>query len=155
MVIFDIKQEPVGTTYEELLRCGVQFCNQFFLVVRSEADLDEKGKAALGALSDFYISSERTNRWPGTELVSGSAQLYRYSLNAKSIDELTRDTGGLFGWIAPSRPEDLCLLRPTGDAWLTTISHERDAYLSLVNDEEEIVAKSVPGLVLARNKSYQ
>jgi hypothetical protein len=62
---------------------------------------------------------------------------------------------GLFGWTTPSRPEDLCLLRPDNVAWLTTIAHERDAYLSLMEGEDLIVRREVPGLHMERSQNYQ
>jgi hypothetical protein len=155
MAVFNIKNEPVGVTYQELLRCSARFCDAFLLVVRNERDLNEDARRLLDNLSDFGISAKSENRWPGTELVNGTALVYRFVLNDSSIGQLSGAVRGLFDWVAPSRPEDLCFLRSNGLAWLTTIAHERDAYLTLAEGEEPVVTKDVPGLVLERSRTYQ
>jgi len=53
----------------------------------------------------------------------------------------------LFQWQQPALPEDLCLLRADGSPWLTTISHERDAYLSLTDPELDQLSRRCPDLL--------
>ena len=43
-------------------------------------------------------------------------------------------------------PEDLCLLRSPGDAWLATIAHERHAWFNVDWNEREALISAVPGL---------
>jgi hypothetical protein len=155
MTVFDINEEPVGVTYRELLRCGARFCNAFLLVVRDQRELSKDARKVLDDLLSFSLSVERKDRWPGTELLNGNATVYTFMLNDKSIGGLSQSANGLFDWVAPSKPEDLCLLRPNGLAWLTTIAHERDAYLSLSDGEELTAASKVCGLSLERSKAYQ
>ena len=55
---------------------------------------------------------------------------------------------GLFDWIEPELPEDLCILRPDGSPWLVTISHEQDAYFQLSDKEKGELTELVPDLRL-------
>jgi hypothetical protein len=66
--------------------------------------------------------------------VKSYARIYRYRLDAETLEMLQRATDHLFSW-QPPLPRDLCLLRPEGEAWLTTIAAEDTAYLRLAPEE--------------------
>jgi hypothetical protein len=110
--------------------------------------LDEHGAGVLTALNPFVTGREETNSWPGTELISErTATIIRFELTNQTVEVLAR-ASGLFAWVQPSLPEDLSILRDDGSAWLTTIAHERDAYLQIDTSELESLKSAIPGLRL-------
>jgi hypothetical protein len=62
------------------------------------------------------------------------------------VEQLALAADGLFDWVEPRLPEDPCLLREDGTAWLTTIAHERDAYFTLTPEERDQLLREVPDL---------
>jgi hypothetical protein len=92
------------------------------------------------------LSDAESSEWPGTKLLRGTARLLRYSLLADSGSILARLVSGLYDWRQPSMPEDLCLIRQSGEPWLVTISHERDAYLRMESDEWGSLVAEISGL---------
>lgn len=132
---YSFTSEPTGDTYKRLLEYAVQECTQVILVRRQELDLSERGQELLRQLEPFLILRERANVWPGTELIGHTATVYKYALSEAVIATLTAFSFGLYSWVQPALPEDLCLLRQENEPWLVTISHENDGYLVLSDDE--------------------
>ena len=63
-----------------------------------------------------------------------------------SADILVKAADGLFDWLEPRLPEDLCLLRSDGSPWLVTITHERDAYFVMSREEGLLLTSHIPSL---------
>jgi len=126
-------EEPRRGTYSELLHAGLECCERCLLVVRDHSWLDDRAHRVLASLEPFLISRVERSEWPGTELLSDTAQVltYRYTEQTKEI--LGRAVDGLYDWVLPL-PEDLCLMAEN-EPWLVSVAHEKDAYL-VVSDEE-------------------
>jgi hypothetical protein len=92
------------------------------------------------------------SEWPGTKMFDGSALLHFFEYSNATVSILEDFSSSLFQWLQPDLPEDLCLIRNSGDSWLTTISHESDGYLSLSQSEMMDLAKGVPGFELILNR---
>jgi len=71
------------------------------------------------------------------------------------VEVLTKSASGLYDWVQPSLPEDLCLLRPDETPWLVTISHERDAYLVLDAKEHVELVREIPELTLKEHAQME
>jgi hypothetical protein len=155
VVVFDIAEEPADRCYAELVLCSLEYCDRFLLVVRDARDIDQTCTEVLENLAPYLLTSGERKSWPGTELMNGIASVKEYTLTPASTRALTSFTNALYQWLHPSRPEDLCLLRPSGEAWLTSIAHERDSYLTLREGEAVAVGRRVPGLILQRSQAYQ
>ena len=69
---------------------------------------------------------------------------YRYTGESKDI--LKRAAKNIYDWRQPHWPEDLCLLRHSGDVWMASVSHESDVFFAMEPDELNAVLKQVPGL---------
>lgn len=106
--------------------------------------MGESARRALERLSSHKLSEEKLSAWPGTRLAGGSGLVMRYRYDSAVADALGELADGLFDWCAPALPEDLFLTRPSGDVWLGTIAHEKDAYLSLTEHEYAALVREVP-----------
>jgi len=143
---YRIVNEPRGPRYRGLLREGARVSDRFLFVDISEPFYREHdtsfgpaAKRLVEELAPHLISLTSDRSWPGTRLgevhgVKSYARIYRYRLDAESLEMLQRATDHLFSW-QPPLPLDLCLLRPDGEAWLTTIASEDTAYLRLAPEE--------------------
>ncbi len=121
-------------------------CGSLSLVVRTSLMLSASGYLVLEKLNPFLVEISEVNKWPGTILLGGTASLYKFAYNRESGTLLKEVASNVFDWIQPDFPEDLCLYRPDGSVWLTTISHERDAYLSVTSIETEEIKLICPDL---------
>jgi hypothetical protein len=146
--IYDISSEPAGDSYCEIIRSAANYCDAFILVVRSSIGVDESATKLLSRLRTFLLSESEESEWPGTQLLEGSAMVYKFVVCQEALDLLIKASSSLFGWIQPSLPEDLCFLRSDESPWLVTIAHERDGYFLLAEDEVEKLRKTVPDLRL-------
>jgi hypothetical protein len=144
---FVLVTEPRAAAYEQLVDFGSRLCPAFSLVLHHRNPLDAVARIVLARLDPHLVSSDDVREWPGTELWFGyTATLHRYRLNADSATVLREAAGALYDWQHPALPEDLCLYRQDGSAWLVTVAHEADASVFLRPDEYEAVRVGAPEL---------
>lgn len=147
---YDLMQEPRGSLYQQLISASLRYCQTFLLVVRHSPPLAESGHATLRQLRAYLVDLEESPEWPGTRLFDDRATVSRFQLNNETATLLSSTVDGLYSWMQPAFPEDLCILRDDGTPWLVSIAHERDGYLLLTSDESAELATIVPGLVPAQ-----
>lgn len=148
---YTLVNEPVGDLYRALLDHGRTHCETALLIEQPSLGLTAHGRAVLDSLQPFLTQREQTAEWPGTRLLDGTAWVHAYSLTAACLEILKEASTGLLGWHQPDLPEDLALLRADGSPWLTTIAHERDAYVDLTSVEEQDLRRALPWLELRRD----
>jgi hypothetical protein len=142
-------EEPEGESYRALIGLGLRLATRIVLVVRPNLGLGDSAKTVLDRLRQWLVSSETKAEWPGTKLYEGeTARVDEYSLTWDSAEVLADDADRLYAWVQPTLPEDLSLLRSDGEAWLVTIAHEKEAFLSLTAEEYNLLQEQSP--VLAR-----
>jgi hypothetical protein len=146
--IYNLTDEPSGPVYRRLLEISTAYCGTFLLVKRHTIAMDETAESALEALRPFIKEVHESSEWPGTQLLGGTATVYQYHLSEKAVVLLGEMAQGLFSWVQPYLPEDLCLLRANGEPWIVSISHESDGYLKLSASEKEALTQKVPDLRL-------
>lgn len=128
--------EPRGLTYRKLLDFSINECTTALMVVRPSISLSPDAQNVINSLGTFLLSEKESHAWPGTELVGGEPALVRtYRLEQTSAALLGKVADGLYDWIQPDLPEDLCLLRADDTPWMVTIAHEKDSYLELTDKE--------------------
>ena len=122
--LFRLVEEPRGKTYQAMLMFAQKKCPYFLLVERPGIPrIGSDGSAVLQALGRFLIEKSESREWPGTVLLGKRmATISTFKFTDESTRELLNATTGLYEWQLPSRPEDLCLLRPDKSPWLTTIA---------------------------------
>lgn len=146
---YELLEEPRGTTYRKLLSAALVRCDHVLLVVRKTIALGSSGTSLLDRLEQHLISRADQNEWPGTRLSDSTAQVLRYRLTPDSLTVLAEESEGLFAWCQPERPEDPCFMRADATPWLYTVSHEREAFLRIDQDEWSEVTTSIPELRLS------
>lgn len=144
--LWNLVEEPRGQTYRSLIRYAARACSTAILVVRDNQGSNELTKIALDRLRPHLLNESRESRWPGTELLGATALVCRYSLNSECVEVIAELVDGLYDWRQPRMPEDLCLLRNSDEPWLVTISHERDAYLKVSNEEWQAISEQATGI---------
>lgn len=98
----------------------------------------------LKRLAPFLREKVSSSEWPGTRLLNQRASVFCYNFGVECAQVLKEATNSLYAWQQPDLPEDLCLLFTDGDPWLVTISHERDSYLSLTEEEKAHLLNVAP-----------
>lgn len=152
-VTYNIVHQPQGDLYRRLIETALRRCTGFLVVVRKTVTLAVSARRTLKELDPFLEGTSEQAEWPGTQLTDGRAAVSRYRLNRDSAVVLSQAANGLYGWLQPELPEDLCLLRADGTPWLVTISHERDAFLVLASDEFDALRSALPDLQLHPSRS--
>ncbi len=146
--VYELWEAPWGDTYRNLVKCAIEHCVAFLLVVPRNTLADECVKDVLSRLAQFLLKESEETEWPGTKGAKPAATVYRYKFNPASATILNESAEGLFSWNLPELPEDLCFLRDDGSPWLVTISHENDVYLELSETEKTDLLAKDPDLAL-------
>lgn len=145
---YTLLEEPMGAEYAGLLRTLSRFCQHALFVVRPTLPLSSYGRKTLHELECDIVVQEERQEWPGTQLYGGSVIVYLVKITHSSLETLCGRANRLYAWQQPLLPEDLCLMRNKSEPMLVSISHERDAYLLLSEDERQAVLSALPSLHL-------
>ena len=121
--------EPRGPAYQRLIDFAQIQCTEFSLVWRDDLGNKRKEDEIAKKLEQFVISDIDTNKWPGTEILKGTANVCTYTLNQKSAKVL-RIAKRLYQWEAPDFPEDLAFYIEKGQIWLGSVAHEHMGWLN-------------------------
>lgn len=123
----------------------IEFANIFSFVIREEAGISENINQLILELFPFLIEKKIVTEWPGTTLLSGSANQYKYYFNKDSAQLLSSYNNELYEWIQPQLPEDICLYKDSIPIFVS-ITHEQEAYFEL--DENEVYLLNHDGALL-------
>jgi hypothetical protein len=130
------KEEPKNDAYRQLVDLATSFCSEFILVIRHQMGIGEKGKLVLQELSPYLKEAKEQESWPGTKLLNHTATVSYYYLNNKSGNVLKKYVSGLYSWLQPDVPEDLCFFKSQGNPWLISIAHEGFGYIENPTNSE-------------------
>lgn len=139
--------EPTGELWRRILTFAVGRFPAILFVERDEAPVEDR--SIIEALRPALVDERRSSRWPGTQLYGAEATVWRHRLDADVARRLVGAAEGLYRWLAPDLPEDLCILRADGTAWLGSIAHEETAWLSVTAAEWAAVSAAIPELASA------
>lgn len=147
-LLYPVEGIGYASLIDELL-CMCSYCS---LVVR---DFDRQNKCVkeyLRQLEMHQDNVECVSEWPGTRLTRGEvADLYWYKLSP-ALGSMLKMQNGLFSWLSPDTPEDLCFYRSDRSYVLASISHERDAFLDLNDSELFRLTQAIPQLHISRDQ---
>ncbi len=142
---YSFTTEPRGAIYSELLAFALGRCDVLSVVIRPREDLSDAGRTLLDDLQPHVIWSDpEATEWPGTVLLSGSVTLLHARFNEATRDLIGSAAQGLYDWRQPRLPEDLALLRESGQPLLGSIAHEQDAFLRLSTNEMNDLRQDAP-----------
>jgi hypothetical protein len=149
--LYSVVDEPRGDSYRALLRFLKLTCDAVILVVRAAERMSPAAREVVNRLDRSLTGAAERGQWPGTALLGHTARVYTYAFDNHCLEVIRSSVDGLYDWVGPERPEDLCILR--GDApCLTSISHERTAYLDLTPSEVEQLSTANSRLTLHRGE---
>ena len=86
----DFTDEPRGPAYERLIDFAQKHCDSFSLVWREDLGNEREKNIIDANLKPYLISDISTNKWPGTEILSGSADVCTYKLNDETVKIIKR-----------------------------------------------------------------
>jgi len=149
--IYTLSKEPEGILYKTLLENLIKFCDTAAFVIQEEEELSNKALKFLNKISNTVVEKKRVISWPGTKLIGveldEGALFYKIVFNENSCEIFKEETEGLFDWIEPNMPEDLSFLRPDGTEFFISISHEKDCYFKITEEEKGKLEKSFHGSI--------
>ena len=131
MRVYFLREFQDSAGYQAFLAYMLRNSDVFSFTFCKRAE-GEKTKKAIRLIADrlkrFKISSRQTHQWPGT--VSFDPYLYQlvYYRADEACLEVLKSRGGVYDWLYPEAPEDLCFYK-NGYCWLATTSHEKMGFL--------------------------
>jgi hypothetical protein len=144
---FDFVREPRGEVLDGLIGEAVRVCDQF-TVELSGMELDDQAKLVLERVEPFLVGCEKTWETPGSIMLPEDAvTLCTYRLNTESAMVIRESARGLYDWVEPNLPQDLCFLRET-EPWLINLAADRAGSLVLSPSEAQTLRAAIPGLMI-------
>lgn len=142
--------DPKGEAYKRLIDFVVERTEQFVLSEMDPATENRKRYVELmRKLEPFLIEQctmEQMQRKSGSNYSEGTYYIYRCCKDAGCV--LKEAANGLYDWLQPNMPEDLCFWDANGADYLYTIAHEEMCGIRM-NEEEAIqLADLIPGLFI-------
>ena len=133
-------------TLKDFLYALIPMVETFSLVIR-DYPFNKKQEEFLLKLSLYEVSRVLTKEWPGTRLLGkNSAYLFNYKFCQSSIDILNCFVKDLFELYEQNLPEDICLYREDSTPLFISISHEKDAFISVDEEEFKFIEWKIPRL---------
>lgn len=126
--ILRLDRDLTGDEYSELIRAAVERFSLFSLVWRDQLEFDASAAEVRRDLEGSLARLRRGSRWPGTRLFGSKAEIAYYRCEPSARGVLLRP-GSLFGWLAPSFPEDLAFYDESGNCRLASVAHEELGWL--------------------------
>lgn len=154
MMRYIIKNQPTNISYFNLLDFLRAVSKKFMLVKRDQLKFDKNVELLFNELNPNLIKKEYSNKWPGTELLGkkNSAEIFYYKVNDDTIKILKKYSANLFDWLAPMLPEDIAFYREDGTTILWSITHEKEYWLDLYENEVQIIKQVFSNLQLEKAK---
>jgi hypothetical protein len=143
---FDFVNEPGGAVLSNLFEALARISASVAVVVRDQLDVGESTKNLLARLEPHLVERSRVTSWPGTILYGSLATLHRFCANRSVLKELVSASTALYGWLQPALPEDPSFAREDGKTVFGSISHEREAWLEVSEEERGALVREMPGM---------
>lgn len=142
---FRVVGEIDGDSYRDLLNAAQKVCDSFMLVVRPGLRLSRGGKALLEDLKPHLIDESERSEWPGTRLMRQTARCLTFRFTSAAHDVIKAAVDDLYEWQQPKLPEDLTFY-VKGETWFFSMTHEREAYFRLEQEEYVELISRFPSL---------
>src|SRR5699024_11136268 len=123
MEYWDIRENPIGTTYQQLIKILCDYSDKFYFITRKELDYD---KAIISKFKPYFLKNYQTNEWDSTKTLGPKATVYEIEANEQTCKLLQRLANSLYDWVAPDLPEDLTFIK-NNFVWFYSCTHEEYA----------------------------
>lgn len=142
--------DPKGEAYERLIDYVIDRTDQFVLSEMVPPTGNRKRYVELmRKLEPFLLeqcSMEEIQRKSGSNYSEGTYYIYRCCEETGSV--LKEAVNGLYDWLQPNMPEDLCFWDANGADFLYTIAHEEMCGIRINEAEAIQLADHIPGLFI-------
>lgn len=142
--------DPKGEAYDRLIDFVIERTDKFVLSERYPPTGNGKRYVDLmRKLEPFLLekcSMEEMQGKSGSNYSEGTYYIYRSCNEAGSV--LKEAVNGLYDWLQPNMPEDLCFWDANGADYLYTIAHEEICGIRLNEEEANQLADLIPGLFI-------
>jgi hypothetical protein len=150
---YNLLVEPIKQDYYDLLNYASAECKYALVVIRSTMQFNVEGQEILKILAGYLYKEKQTDEWTGTKIINQKARVLEFHYVPEVVEILQMTVSGLYQWLQPKFPEDLCLLRGDETPWLVTISHENDGYFILSEQEQNHFFSTLPQFRLLVEKA--
>ena len=146
-----ITEEPTGEVYRALLNLAASRCAMFSFTREIGSDLGEAGLRVTSLLERFRVESEEEHRKRDAvrqEFLAGLRDVafeQHYRLTTEGL-EILAEVRGLYSWVNPDLPEDLCFHLADGNLWLWSAARQKKSWIEDPGLDLEQIRASVPGL---------
>jgi hypothetical protein len=140
-----IVNEPRNGAYHKLIDIAFEICDEFILVVRPYAIINDNTKLLLRRLEPNLIIVKEQTEWPYTITRGDPSQVYYFKTNDKTKKIIKEAANSLYAWQPPDLPDDLTFFKK-GKAWLTNTAHEEQSSIETQDEEEIKRIMSIDGL---------
>jgi hypothetical protein len=146
MAEFEIVREPRGRAFKDLIAHSLTSCDEF-LIALTHRQLSDHAQDTLKELNQYLITCEEVTEYPAGVLPWGTIQVCRYLLSPGSAQVLQNAATGLYDWVEPDLPNDLCLMRGR-DPWLITMASDRLAVIISESSDIALLKARIPSITL-------
>lgn len=148
---YNVLREPRADVFRALVDAATGSCDRFLWVLSGMA-LKKCARVLLVRLEPFLIGCEDVAEYPGTVLMSGTITTCTYRLDRESGSILRGAADGLYEWVEPDLPQDLCFLWGP-EPWLINMASDEEAVLHASEAEVAKLRAAIPGLELAPTRA--
>ncbi|HAG01372.1 MULTISPECIES: hypothetical protein [Paenibacillus] len=145
--MIQILEEPVGSTYKQLISLAFKICDEFILVKREQLELTEKTKILIEELKPYVNTVKKQEEWPGTRLLGHHADIYYFNCKPELEELLINKAKGLYRWRHPDLLEDLCFFK-NKEVWLLTTAHEQLGFITTTDRVEISMIREIEGIMI-------
>jgi hypothetical protein len=139
--------EPMREAYRGLLQFALASSATFSLVTQHDMKANRDHDRCLDDLRSFLLEEREVSAWPGTQ-IDGTATLRRFEASPDALETLFSAVRGLYGWVQPSRPEDLAFYDSQGRCWLESTAHEHMGFVDDALVDVKSLSRMAPGIDL-------
>ncbi|ANY75269.1 hypothetical protein BBD41_23320 [Paenibacillus ihbetae] len=149
--MIQILEEPVGSTYKQLISLAFNICDEFILIKRDQLELTKKTEVLIEELKLYVKTVKKQEEWPGTRLLGHHADVYYFDCKPELEELLINKANGLYRWRHPELLEDLCFFK-NNTVWLMTTAHENLGFIKTTDREEISMIREIEGIMIQEIK---
>lgn len=146
MEYWNLVENPVGKTYQQLIKILCDNSDKFYFVTRKELKYNPD------VLAQFYpysIEIYKTKKWTNTITRGPAATVYVIAANKETCKLLQQAASSLYDWVAPNLPEDLTFLK-NDFAWFSCTTHEGFGGFSIRSKDDRKLLDQITGLKIEK-----
>lgn len=140
-------KELKGNLYRDFIQHSCEkTCAQGLVVLQSTCPVSTSCTMFLDRLKPEVFEKRYQMWWPGTILLSHDPSEVHHFRTTRNAVAALLSVKGMYDWLQPDLPEDLCLARSDGSIWLSSIASERESFLNMTTPESEDLFRVLPKL---------